>query len=100
MAEEKTIAMEIVDVDPDLKEERIKAIATIVVTAVVNIINLWGYSVDLDMAVNAVLTILSAITWIWCWWKNHNLTKEAATSQLLLDALKANKKMEQAAEKD
>ena len=86
------------DIAADSKTERIKAIVTIVVTAIVNIVNLWGYSVDLDAAISTVLTILSAITWVWCWWKNQNVTPEAAKAQVVLDALKEKKRVDEKAE--
>ncbi len=96
--EDKPMEVKLWDIAADEKTERIKAIVTIVVTAIVNIVNLWGYSVDLDAAVSTVLTILSAITWVWCWWKNQNVTPEAAKAQVVLDVLKAKKRVDEKAE--
>jgi hypothetical protein len=83
----------------DVNAERIKAIITIIVTAAVNVCNVLGYAVDVDTWLNAVLSIASAILIFWTWWKNQNITLEAAQSQMLLDALKAeNKKAKHAKE--
>ena len=72
--------------------ERIKAIATIVVTAVVNIANVMGYAMDADVWLNAVLSVLSAISIIYAWWKNQNVTDEAQQAQLVLNQLKNERK--------
>lgn len=80
--------IEINEIPDNSKEERIRAIVTIVVTAAVNIVNLWGYAIDLDGAITAALTILSVISWFWCWWKNQNVTREASKAQFVLNALK------------
>lgn len=69
--------------------ERVKAIVTIVVTAIVNIANVCGYALDADQWVNVALSILSAITIIYAWWKNQNVTEEAQEAQAYLDSLKA-----------
>lgn len=73
-------------------QERIKAIITIIVTAAVNIVNLFGYAVDADTWVNAVLTIASFVCIVWSWWKNQNITPEAIEAQKYLTSLKAAKK--------
>lgn len=83
--------------EASIKKERIQAIITIVVTAIVNIANLYGYSVDAGAVVNAVLTILAFISWIWCWWKNQNVTVEAVKSQHVLDILKGKNVKEETA---
>ena len=72
--------------------ERVKAIATIVVTAVVNIANVMGYAMDADVWLNAVLSVLSAISIVWSWWKNQNITDEAQQAQLVLNQLKNERK--------
>ena len=72
--------------------ERTKAIITIVITAVLNIANLYGFAVDAGAVVNAVLTVLSFICIAWSWWKNQNITSEAQQAQAVLDRLKAEKK--------
>ena len=80
----------------DERIERVKAIATIVVTAAVNIANIYGYSVDADQAVSVVLTIISFIAIFWCWWKNQNITSRAVQTQFVLDSLKELDKVEAA----
>ena len=69
--------------------ERIKAVATIVITAVVNIANVYGYAVDADMWVNVALSVISAASILYAWWKNQNVTDEAIKAQEYLDGLKA-----------
>ena len=72
--------------------ERTKAIITIVITAVLNIANLYGFAVDAGAVVNAVLTVLSFICIAWSWWKNQNVTPEAQSAQIYLNKLKMEKK--------
>ena len=72
--------------------ERTKAIITIVITAVLNIANLYGFAVDAGAVVNAVLTVLSFLCIAWSWWKNQNVTQEAQTAQIYLNKLKLEKK--------
>lgn len=69
--------------------EKAKAIATLVIVCAVNVCNVLGYAVDAEPWVNAVTSVLSAIAIAYAWWKNQNVTPEAAQSQVLLDALKA-----------
>lgn len=71
--------------------ERTKAILTIIVTAVVNVANVCGFAFDADAWVSVVLSIASAITVLWSWWKNQNVTVEAQQAQRYLNELKANK---------
>lgn len=75
--------------------ERIKAVVTILVTAIVNILNVYGFAVDLDNAINVVLSILSALTVLYAWWKNQNITREAVAAQGFLKQLKANKEADE-----
>ncbi len=72
--------------------ERTKAIITIVITAALNIANLYGFAVDAGAVVNAVLTVLSFLCIAWSWWKNQNVTQEAQTAQIYLNKLKLEKK--------
>ena len=80
----------------DLDIEKIKAIATIIVTAAVNVANVCGYAFDADAWVNVVLSIISAITVGYAWWKNNNVTPEAQQAQKVLDELKAISKIQDA----
>lgn len=68
--------------------ERAKAIITIIVTAVVNIANVYGYAVDAETWINVALSILSAICIAWSWWKNQNITYAAQQGQLVVDQIK------------
>lgn len=68
--------------------ERAKAIITIIVTAVVNIANIYGYAVDAEAWINVALSILSAICIAWSWWKNQNITYAAQQGQLVVDQIK------------
>lgn len=69
-------------------DEKTKAIITIIVTAVVNVANVCGFAFNADAWVSVVLSIASAITVLWSWWKNQNITPEAQKAQIYLDELK------------
>jgi hypothetical protein len=69
-------------------DEKAKAILTIVVTAAVNIANVYGYAVDAEAWVNVALSVASAVTVAYAWWKNQNVTVEAQQAQLVLNNLK------------
>ena len=75
-----------------MNQETLKAIITIVVTALVNIANILGYALDMDTVLNAVLTVFAFACIVYSWWFNQNVTPEAQEAQLLLDKLKAAKK--------
>lgn len=75
----------------DERFERAKAIATLVIVCAVNVANVLGYAVDAEPWVNAATSVLSAAAIAYAWWKNQNVTAEAAQAQVLLDALKAAK---------
>lgn len=72
--------------------ERIKAVATIIVTAAVNVANVIGYAVDAEPWLNATLSVISVVAIIYSWWKNNNVTEAAQQGQLVIDTLKAEKK--------
>lgn len=69
-------------------DEKVKAILTIIVTAVVNVFNVLGYAQDADAWVNVVLSIASAACIVYAWWFNQNVTPEAQQAQLVLNQLK------------
>ena len=85
--EENTVIEE--KLDP--KIERVKAVATLIVVAVVNILNVYGYAVDAAPWLNLVGSIAAALSVIYAWWKNQNVTDEATEAQQLLNELKAAK---------
>ena len=68
--------------------ERAKAIITIIVTAIVNIANIYGYAVDAEAWIHVLFSILSAICIAWSWWKNQNVTYAAQQGQLVVDQIK------------
>ena len=72
--------------------ERIKAVIVIIVTAIVNILNVYGYAVDMDATLNAVLSVFSAVTIIYSWWFNQNVTDAAQEGQRVVDAIKSIKR--------
>ena len=73
----------------NLNTEKAKAIATIVVTAIVNILNVFGWAVDADAWIVCATSIVSAASIVWCWWKNQNLTAAAVAGQATIDAFKS-----------
>ena len=81
----------------DTRTERIKAITTLIVTALllVNTIltasgrNPIPYSES--AAYELISNLLSAIAVIYTWWKNQNVTEEAAKAQGWLNEMKLNK---------
>ena len=75
-----------------MNTERIKAVLVIIVTAIVNILNVYGYAVDMDATINAVLSLFSAATIIYSWWFNQNVTDAAQQGQRVVNAIKAVKK--------
>ena len=81
-----------------MNQERAKAVITIVVTAAVNIANVYGYAVDAEPVVTTVLSVFSAVCILYAWWKNQNVTEEAQQAQAVLDHLKAEKKALEAKE--
>lgn len=75
-----------------MNSEQAKAIITIIVTAVANIANVCGFAMNADAWINVALSILSAATILYSWWKNQNLTPEAAQAQEYLNGLKGMRK--------
>lgn len=71
------------------KTERIKAIITIIITAAVNIANVYGYAIDAEPLITGALSILSVITIIYAWWKNQNVTDAAVEGQKVIDSIKS-----------
>lgn len=75
----------------DVGFEKARAIATLLIVCAVNVCNVLGYAIDAEPWVNAATSVLSVIAIAYAWWKNQNVTPEAAQAQVLLDALKAAK---------
>lgn len=72
--------------------EKVKAIVTLIVTAAVNVANVYGYALDADTWVTAALSVASVVCIIYSWWKNQNVTPEAQEAQKVLNMLKTEKK--------
>lgn len=72
----------------DTVTERVKAITAIVVTAIVNVLNVLGYALDLDTWLNAALSIASAACVVWVWWRNNNMTEAAMVGDAMTTELK------------
>jgi len=80
-----------------MKEEtitRIKAIITLVVMFIASLLDLYGVKIDADATIQAVLVIFNAVTIVWGWWYNQNMTSEAQAAQTFLKQLKSEKKAE------
>lgn len=72
----------------DTVTERVKAITAIVVTAIVNVLNVLGYALDLDTWLNAALSIASAACVVWVWWRNNNMTEAAMVGDAMTTEFK------------
>lgn len=77
------------DLDPNV--ERIKAAATLVVTAVINILNVYGYAVDAGPWINLLSSVLAFGSILYAWWKNQNVTNAAVAGQAVLNRIKRGK---------
>lgn len=80
--------MEERELQVDVVTERVKAITAIVVTAIVNVLNVLGYALDLDAWLNAALSVASIACVVWAWWRNNNLTEAAMAGDAMTTALK------------
>lgn len=87
--EEKTeTVIEATDVTVDVVTERVRAIVTIVVTAIVNVLNVIGYAIDLDAWLCAALSAASVACIVWSWWRNNNITEAAMVGDALTTSIK------------
>lgn len=87
--EEKTeTVIEATDVTVDVVTERVRAIVTIVVTAIVNVLNVIGYAIDLDAWLCAALSVASVACIVWSWWRNNNITEAAMVGDALTTSIK------------
>ena len=64
------------------------AFARLIVTLVVGVAATFGWTLDAELWINIVLSILSVALFIWTWWKNNNITAAAQEAQKVLDELK------------
>lgn len=73
---------------PEMKERTIAMIRLIcpILTASAAVI---GIEVDADTLYVIVMLSMAALTFIWAWWKNNNMTEAAQEAQAYLEVLKA-----------
>ena len=72
----------------DPKVERAKAVATLVVVCIVNVLNVCGYAVDAGPLLNVIGSVASAASILYAWWKNNNITDAAVAGQSVLNRIK------------
>ncbi len=86
----KTEELELEELDH--RTEQAKAIATLVIVCIANVCNVLGFAFDADPWINVCLSIISAASIVFSWWKNQNITGEAVQAQALLNLLKVQRK--------
>lgn len=75
-------------------KDKAKAVANIVITMVLflnAVLTASGRNplpIDQDAISVTISEIVSAISIVWCWWKNQNITTEASAAQKILDQMK------------
>lgn len=76
----------------DHRTEQAKAIVTLIIVCIANICNVLGFAFDADPWINVCLSVISAVSIVYSWWKNQNVTGEAIQAQALLNLLKVQRK--------
>jgi hypothetical protein len=76
----------------DHRTEQAKAIVTLIIVCIANICNVLGFAFDADPWINVCLSVISAASIMYSWWKNQNVTREAIQAQALLNLLKMQRK--------
>ena len=73
-------------------DDRTLAVARLLVALIVDIAAVYGYSLPVgeELLYSIAALLVMAVTHIWVWWKNNNVTEEAGKAQVLLHALKAD----------
>ena len=71
-------------------DDRTIAVARLLVALIVDIAAVYGYSLPVgeELLYSIAALVIMAVTHIWVWWKNNNVTDEASKSQILLRAMK------------
>jgi len=69
-------------------DEKVKATISAAVLLAVNLLALFGVTLDLGLVQNVVFGAITIVATIYAAWKNHNFTPEAVEAQKLLDHLK------------
>lgn len=93
---EKEDAMDLADAiiaktEINPKIERAKAIGTLIVVCVINVLNLYGYAIDVEAAVKIIGTLAATASIVVAWWKNQNLTTAAMAGQAVVNDIKGAK---------
>lgn len=72
-------------------DEKTKAAVSAAILLAVNLLALFGVSLDLGLVTNVVFGLVTIATTVYAAWKNHNFTPEAAEAQRVLDGLKESR---------
>ena len=86
--EEESVEEILSNSDLDPKVEKAKAIATLLIVCIVNVLNICGYAVDAGPLLNVIGSVASAVSILYAWWKNQNVTEAAVAGQSVLNFLK------------
>lgn len=82
----------------ELNKESLIALARLLVSVILAIGTVFGWSLDADLVFNIIVSVAAAASFVWTWWKNNNVTKAAQTAQEWLDELKAMESEQETAE--
>lgn len=69
-------------------DEKVKATISAAILLAVNLLALFGVTLNLGMVQDVVFGAITIVTTIYAAWKNHNFTPEAIEAQKVLDHLK------------
>lgn len=72
-------------------DERVKATISAAVLLAVNILALFGVTLNLGVVQDVVFGAITIVATIYAAWKNHNFTPEAVEAQKVLDHLKSER---------
>jgi hypothetical protein len=72
----------------DITKERIKAIISAAIILIINVATMFNISLDQDIMIKAMFSLVDLVAMIWAIWKNHNFTTEAIQAQGYLNNLK------------
>lgn len=72
-----------------MNKDSIMAFVRLIVPAIAAGLSMFGIAVDADALLVGTTIVISAVTFIWSWWKNNNLTSAAQEAQKMLDEIKS-----------
>ena len=72
-------------------DEKVKAAISAAILLAVNLLALFGVTLNLGMVQDVVFGAITIVTTIYAAWKNHNFTPEAIEAQKVLDNLKSER---------